>query len=209
MSNGYRIVDESNWKRSAHCAVFRNSVEPQYCVSLELDVTKFLAMMKKKGFSFTFSMIYYTSKCANAIEEFRYRFLKDEVVLYDKIDTAFTYMNQETELFKVVRVPLTEPLEEYLALARKTAEAQKEYFTGPLENDVFQFSPMPWVSYTHISHTISGKKSNATPILAWGKYYEKNGKVVLPFSVQVHHSFVDGIHIGTFIAALQRMLDEV
>lgn len=209
MSNGYRIVDESNWKRSAHCAVFRNSVEPQYCVSLELDVTKFLAMVKKKGFSFTFSMIYYTSKCANAIEEFRYRFLKDEVVLYDKIDTAFTYMNQETELFKVVRVPLTEPLEEYLALARKTAEAQKEYFTGPLENDVFQFSPMPWVSYTHISHTISGKKSNATPILAWGKYYEKNGKVVLPFSVQVHHSFVDGIHIGTFIAALQRMLDEV
>lgn len=209
MSNGYRIVDESNWKRSAHCAVFRNSVEPQYCASLELDVTKFLAMVKKKGFSFTFSMIYYTSKCANAIEEFRYRFLNDEVVLYDKIDTAFTYMNQETELFKVVRVPLTEPLEEYLALARKTAEAQKEYFTGPLENDVFQFSPMPWVSYTHISHTISGKKSNATPILAWGKYYEKNGKVVLPFSVQVHHSFVDGIHIGTFIAALQRMLDEV
>lgn len=112
-------------------------------------------------------------------------------------------------MFKVVRVPLTEPLEEYLALARKTAEAQKEYFTGPLENDVFQFSPMPWVSYTHISHTISGKKSNATPILAWGKYYEKNGQVVLPFSVQVHHSFVDGIHIGTFIAALQRMLDEV
>lgn len=93
MSNGYRIVDESNWKRSAHCAVFRNSVEPQYCVSLELDVTKFLATVKKKGFSFTFSMIYYTSKCANAIEEFRYRFLKDEVVLYDKIDTAFTYMN--------------------------------------------------------------------------------------------------------------------
>lgn len=209
MSKGYKVVDESNWKRSVHCAVFRNSVEPQYCVSLELDVTKFLTMVKKKGFSFTFSMIYYTSKCANTIEEFRYRFLKDEVVLYDKIDTAFTYMDQGTELFKVVRVPLMEPLEEYLALARKTAEAQKEYFTGPLENDVFQFSPMPWVSFTHISHTISGKKNNATPILVWGKYYEKNGKVVLPFSVQVHHSFVDGVHIGTFIEALQRMLDEV
>ncbi|MDM5124736.1 chloramphenicol acetyltransferase [Aeromonas encheleia] len=31
---------------------------------------------------------------------------------------------------------------------------------------------------------------------------------MLPFSVQVHHSFVDGIHIGRFLEKLQAALNE-
>jgi hypothetical protein len=31
------------------------------------------------------------------------------------------------------------------------------------------------------SHTDSGKKDNATPLFDWGKYYEKNDKILLPF----------------------------
>ena len=89
----------------------------------------------------------------------------------------------------------------------KIINEQKEYFTGPLGNDVFQCSPMPWVTYTHISHTNSGKKDNATHLFDWGKYYEKNGKIMIPISVQVHHSFVDGIHIGKFVNRLQTNSD--
>lgn len=154
------------------------------------------------------AMIYAVSKCANEIEEFRYRFLDGKVVLFDRIDTAFTYLNKETELFKVVNVPMCDSMEEYVSLALKTAEKQKEYFTGPLGNDVFQFSPMPWVSYTHISHTNSGKKDNATPLFDWGRFYEKDGKILLPFSVQAHHSFVDGLHIGKLYELVQKYLNE-
>ncbi len=93
-------------------------------------------------------------------------------------------------------------------MAAKTANEQKEYFTGPLGNDVFQFSPMPWVSYTHISHTNSGKKDNAMPLFDWGKYFERDGKMLLPFSVQAHHSFVDGLHIGKLADKVQRFLNE-
>ncbi len=208
MSNEFKIIDENNWKRAIHCQVFRNSIEPQYCVTFELDISKFLKMVKEKKYSFTMSLIYVVSKCANSIEEFRYRFLDGKVVLYNKIDTAFTYMNQETELFKVVNVELKDTLEEYVSLAYETARNQEEYFTGPLGNNVFQFSPMPWISYTHISHTNAGKKDNATPIFVWGKYYERDGRVLLPFSVQVHHSFVDGIHIGRLSDLLQNNLNE-
>jgi chloramphenicol O-acetyltransferase type B len=165
-------------------------------------------MVHEKKYSFTMSLIYVVSKCANEIEEFRYRFLDGKVVLFHKINTAFTYMNPDTELFKVVNVELKDSLEEYVPLAIKTARNQEEYFTGPLGNDVFQFSPMPWVSYTHISHTNSGKKENATPLFSWGKFYERDSKVILPFSVQVHHSFVDGIHIGKLSELLQTKLNE-
>ncbi len=208
MSGNYHIIDEKNWKRSVHCQVFRNCVEPQYCVSFELDITRFLNRIRKRGLSFTMSLIYLAAECANEIEEFRCRFVDGKPVLFDRIDTAFTYMDQETELFKVVRVGMKESMEEYAAAASKAGKEQKEYFTGPLGNDVFQFSPFPWIPFTHISHTVSGKKDNATPLFDWGKYYEKDGKILLPFSVQVHHSFVDGIHLGKLYASLQERLNQ-
>ena len=209
MANTYKVIDEKTWERNMHCMVFRNSVEPAFCVTFEADITNFLQHVRKQNFSFTLAFVYVVCKCANEIESFRYRFLDGNIVLFDKIDTAFTYLNKDTELFKVVNVPMHDTMKEYVELAAQTAEGQKEYFTGPLGNDVFQCSPMPWVTYTHISHTNSGKKDNATPLFDWGKYYVKDGRVMMPVSVQAHHSFVDGIHIGQFVDKLQRYIDEL
>ena len=207
MANSYKEIDEKTWERAVHCAVFRNSVEPAFCVTFEIDITDFLYRVKKEGISFTIAMVYAVCKCANEIEAFRYRFLDGKVVLFDKIDTAFTYLNKKTELFKVINVPMCDDMWEYVEIATRTANEQKEYFTGPLGNDVFQCSPMPWITYTHISHTNSGKKDNATPLFDWGKYYEKDGQIVMPVSVQAHHSFVDGIHIGKFADRLQQYMN--
>lgn len=208
MANSYRIIDEKEWKRAMHCMVFRNSIEPAFCVTFEADITRFKYMIKEQGLSFTLAMVYAICKCANKIEAFRYRFMDEQIALFDRIDTAFTYLNKDTELFKVVNVPMVDDLNEYCELALKTANEQKDYFTGPLGSDVFQCSPMPWVTYTHISHTNSGKKDNATPLFDWGKYYEKEGKLMIPISVQAHHSFVDGLHIGLFVEELQRYFSE-
>ena len=207
MADNYKIIDEKTWERAMHCMVFRNSIEPQFCVTFEADITNFKEKVKKHGLSFTMAMVYAVCKCANEIEEFRYRFLDGKIVLYDRIDTAFTYLNKSTNLFKVVNVPFIDDINEYCKLAYKTVNEQREYFNGPLGNDVFQCSPMPWVTFTHISHTNSGKKDNATPLFDWGKYYEKNGRIMIPISVQAHHSFVDGIHIGQFVDRLQGYFD--
>jgi len=209
MDGSYKVIDVTNWKRALHCQIFRNSIEPSYCVTFELDITNFLAKIRPMKYSFTMTLIFAVSKCANDIEEFRYRFVDGQIVLYDRINTAFTYMDKDTELFKVVNVEMQDTLESYVAVAAQKAINQKEYFTGPLGNDVFQFSPMPWVSYTHISHTNSGKKDNATPLFDWGKFFERDDKWILPFSVQVHHSFVDGIHIGKLADSLQNYLNRL
>ena len=208
MANTYKVIDEQTWERAMYCMIFRNSVEPAFCVTFDADITNFLQQIRKQNFSFTLAFVYAVSKCANEIEAFRYRFLDGKVVLFDHIDTAFTYLNQDKELFKVVNVPLWGSIREYVETAERTAREQKEYFTGPLGNDVVQCSPMPWIAYTHISHTNSGKKDNATPLFDWGKYYEKDGKIVMPVSVQAHHSFVDGIHVGRFAERLRKYMEK-
>ena len=66
---------------------------------------------------------------------------------------------------------------------------------------------MPWVRYTHVSHTESGKKGNATALFNWGKYFTRHGRTLLPFSIQAYHSFVDGLHVGRLVEHLQNWLD--
>ncbi|WP_292372421.1 CatA-like O-acetyltransferase [Methanosarcina sp. UBA411] len=209
MENRYQIIDLETWKRKDYCQIYRNAVQPQYCVSFELDVTKFKKHVKENNWSFTMAFIFAVTKCANEIEEFRYRFLDGEVVLYESIDTSFTYLDKETELFKVVNVPMQDTIEKFIQLATVTTENQKEHFTEPVENDVYQFSALPWITFTHISHTDFGNREKAQPIFDWGKYQEREGKFMMPFAVQVHHAFVDGIHIGKLADKLQRYLDEV
>lgn len=38
---------------------------------------------------------------------------------------------------------------------------------------------------------------------------EKRRQILMPFAVQVHHAFVDGIHIGKLADKLQKYLDEM
>jgi len=202
-----QFIDLATWDRAMHYQVFKNSVQPQYCVTFDVDITNFLAKTKKYGYSFTFSFVFAVTKCANQIEAFRCRFVDERPVIYETIHTSFTYLNRATDLFKVVNVPMQDCIEDYVALAKEIEEKQTTYFTTPMGNDIYQFSSFPWVSYTHISHTDSGKKYHATPLFDWGKFYKNNGKILMPFSVQVHHSFVDGVHIGKLAEILQFYLD--
>ena len=205
-----KFIELETWDRTMHYQVFRNSLQPQYCVTCDLDITHFLPKIKEKGYSFTFAFVYAVTKCANQIEEFRCRFVDGKPAIFETINTSFTYLKKGTELFKVVNVPMQNSMDQYVTLAKQTEENQTEFFTASaLGNDIYQFSPFPWVSYSHISHTDSGKKDNATPLFDWGKFYKKDQRILLPFSVQVHHSFVDGIHIGKLAQILQKYLDTI
>ncbi|MBP1756914.1 MAG: chloramphenicol acetyltransferase, partial [Firmicutes bacterium] len=51
MANTYQEIDETTWKRAIHCSVFRNSLEPAFCVTFELDITNFLQTVKERGYS--------------------------------------------------------------------------------------------------------------------------------------------------------------
>ena len=68
MANIYRVVDEKCWERAMHCMIFRNSIEPAFCVTFEVDITNFLQKIKKQNFSFTIAMVYAVCKCANEID---------------------------------------------------------------------------------------------------------------------------------------------
>ncbi len=58
MANTYRVIDRQGWERAMHCMVFRDCIEPAFCVIFEADITKYKQKIKQKGLSFTMAMVY-------------------------------------------------------------------------------------------------------------------------------------------------------
>jgi len=70
-----------------------------------------------------------------------------------------------------------------------------EFSEREIKDYVFVTS-IPWLDFTQIQHPVYTFKSADIPSVAWGKFRsEANGMMSMPFSVQVHHGFVDGYHI--------------
>ena len=205
----FQKIDISTWERKQHYQVYRQFANARYDITLELDVTNLVRFVKENKLSFTLTAIHTIAKCANEIDEFRMRIENDEPVIYDELSLSFTYLNKNTNLMKNVVADNDVDVFAFNQKAKDVIEMQDVYFTGALGNGIYQFSSIPWISYTHVSHTFSGNKDYAVPVFDFGKFYEKNGRMVMPFSIEVHHAFIDGYHIGLLVEKLQRTLDEM
>lgn len=181
---------------------------------MNLDVTRFLAFTREHQLSFYYSMIYAVTDVVNRIEEFRYRIREGKVVLHDKIHPSFTDMDRdpENQLFKMVTLDLNENIVTFVQETGEKSRNQKEYFDAANlsgRDDLIYITCLPWISFTHMLHTISLKRDDAVPRISWGKYYKEDDKVLLPFSVQVHHGLMDGYHVGKYLETLQAYLNGI
>lgn len=205
----FQKIDINNWERKQHYEIYRQFANARYDITLELDVTNLVRFVKKNKLSFTLTVIHTIAKCANGIDEFRMRIENDEPVIYDELSLSFTYLNKKTNLMKNVVVENDLDVFVFNQNAKDVIETQDVYFTGALGNGIYQFSAIPWISYTHVSHTFSGNKDYSVPVFDFGKFYEKNERMVMPFSIEVHHAFIDGYHIGLLVEKLQKELDKM
>jgi len=205
-----KIIDLNTWERTTHYQFFKRMDYPHYNMCVNIDITHFLKAVKEKQISFYYAMIFAATDALNGVEAFRYRIRGEQVVLHDKVHPSFTDMEKGSELFKMVTVNMEPSMEPFTLKAKKKAEEQKEYFViedFAGKDDLIYITCIPWVSFTSLSHTISFNKDDSVPRIAWGKYFTDGEKTMLPFSVQAHHSFVDGIHMGKYIDNLQNYLD--
>lgn len=205
-------IDLENWKRKEHFAFFYKMDYPQYNICMDLDVTNFLAFTKEEGLSFYYSMIYAVTRIANESENFKYRIRDGQVVLHDRVHPSFTEMDKSIsdDLFKMITVDIEDSIVEFVQAAVNVNRNQKSYFDPEKlvgRDDLIYITCIPWISFTHLSHTILLNKDDAIPRISWGKYYRNDDRILLPFSVQVHHALMDGLHVGKYIENLQNYLD--
>ena len=204
-----KTIDIETWPRAAHYQFFKRMDYPHYNICANIDITNFLKKTKSKGLPFYYSMTFAVMSVLNTMDEFKYRIRGENVVLHDVVHPAFSDMPKDSDNFKMVYTQMSETIEEFTREAKQRSQNQTASFVKQdLEgrDDLVYITSIPWVSFTNISHTISFNKDDSVPRLSWGKHFSDSGKTLMPFSVQAHHSFVDGVHMGRLFEALQEYL---
>jgi chloramphenicol O-acetyltransferase type A len=63
------------------------------------------------------------------------------------------------------------------------------------------------VQFKHFSFHSYENKNYFFPTIEAGKFYDNNGKLLMPLSITVHHATTDGWHIINFLNDLQYEMD--
>ncbi len=205
-----RPVDPESWPRREIFAFFSGISDPFYAVSFRLDVTALRRYTKERGLSFYHCMIWLCTRALGRVEAFSYALREGQLVRLESRRPSFTHLRPGSENFQIVTLPCEGSLEDFCAAAREKAEKQDFFIDFAGEGiDMIFLSCLPWLDLTALTNERDLDPDDAVPRIAWGKYVEENGRLMLGLSVEVNHRFIDGLHIGQFARELERMIAEL
>lgn len=206
-----KYINFDTWERKEHYKFFENVDKPQFNICFNLDITRFLSFVQNKNLSFYYSMIYASTYVMNEIEDFRYKIRDGKIILHDSLMPSFTDMGHKENLFKIVSMPLEDNIIDFSNKAKDFSINQKEYFPKIKEDQdkLIYFSCIPWISFTSITNELVMNKEDSIPRISFGKYFNQNDKILLPYSIQVNHMLLDGVHVGEYVEMLQKFIDQI
>lgn len=207
-----KIIEIDTWKRKEHFEFFKNLDEPFFGIVTEVDCTNAYQYTKNLNISFFAFYLHKSLIAVNQIDEFKYRIKNGDVVVFDKIDASPTIGREDgTFAFSFVKYNLEFDLFNFSLL--KEIEVVKHSKGLRAENDaeridVIHYSSIPWIKFTGLTHARNFKYQDSCPKITFGKTYYDNNKLKMPVSINAHHGFIDGLHVGYFLELYQKLLNE-
>lgn len=202
--------DIEHWNRKHTYHFFKTYDDPFFNICTHVDAANLHALCKKNGFSFHLSLLFFILKTVNETIEFRLRLLDGNVVLFDTIHCGSTVLHEDNT-FTFCYFPFTATVKEFNDEGKKILNdhlQKKELHPRSHDLDLIYSSSIPWTSFTSITHARNLKTGESIPKFAFGKYFQQDGKLLLPVSIEVNHALMDGYHVGKFLADLQHSFDQ-
>lgn len=197
------------WNRKEHFLFFKQMEEPFFGLTTTIDCTKAYAKAKELNVSFFTYYLHKTLVAVNAIENFRYRIVDEDIYIYDQIDASATIM-REDNTFGFSMIEYSPDLSAFAQITA-TEIARIQTTTGLITRDfdinLIHFSSVPWVNFTSLSHGRSFTFPDSCPKISFGKMMESNDRKTMAMSIHVHHGLADGFHVGQFLEVFEREMD--
>ena len=184
----FQKIDFQTWERAKEFRFFMNDLRNVISITVDLDVTNFLRRVKTCGQKFYPSMLWAVSRVVNAHEEFRVgRNAEGEYGIYDFVSPYYAQFYRQED-------------------AVRYRDLRGFDFAAP--PNVFDVSCLPWAHYRAFDVHVFDAGDYLAPVITWGKFEEHGGKMILPFSFNIHHAVADGFHACRFLNELQELLDQ-
>jgi len=210
----YQIIDTNHWARSEYLKFFKDMSHPWYNICTDLDVTALYQYCKTNKQRFFHAYLYLMQQAINQCKPMRYRLVNDSVRLYEKLSISIAILADDDSI-RFCDLPY-EPLFSSFSKAAISAEIKvkqtpfilDQFIGQEMRHDTIHMTVLPWINFTSMSHARDTKNPDSIPKIALGKLTEINCRWRMPLSIEVHHSMMDGLHVGKFIATLQQLFNQ-
>lgn len=181
-----------------------DSVVCSYALTMDIDITN---IQHEKIYP---TMLWLLTDTVNAYEEFRTHLSPDGVGIFDSMNPSYTIFNEKNKNFSVIWTEFSPDYNEFL---KRYMDDIAKYNNSTLfspkaekPDNTFDVSMLPWISFSSFNLNIYGDGKYLLPIFTMGKIYEREGKSIIPLSIQIHHAVCDGYHVSKFISTLQNKI---
>lgn len=219
-SNTRTIINLNTWERAKSYEFYKNFINPQVCITAEVECTAAYEDCKENKRSFFRKYVYAILRSVNDIKELKYRIeVKDgeeQVVLYDKISLLTPVKINSSGEFTTIKVPYHLTFEKFNAVMDEIMDGVDKEVSEPYYQeeesdkrgfcDVVLVSALPDLHFTSISPTQSCSHGSRKPIINVGKAVMKEGKMMMPIAIAFHHGLCDGFHISNFFSKVEEYL---
>jgi len=209
----YEKLKLETWTRFEHYKFYQNADQPWFNICCNINVSKLHAYCKKNKQSFFHAYMYLTQLAVNFSEPFKYRIVDDDVRIYHDIAISFA-VTGEDEMLRFCELSYLFPFSEFTRHAKSMEKLVKgkpfsaiNPSVNSIRQDVIHMSVLPWFDFTSFSNARLTNTLNSIPKIVFGKCNEKEGELLMPLSVEVHHGMMDGLHVSRFVEKLQAMFD--
>ena len=188
----FRIIDKDTWKRKPYFNHYFNQILCTYSITVNIDISEIIAFKNKNNTKLYPLLIYILTKAVNNHEEFRTAINdKGELGVWDTLLPCYTVFHEENETFSNLWTEWNDNL------------------MPDTPANTFPISSLPWTTFTGFNLNIFADGSYLLPIFTYGKYFQQDGRYLIPLSVQVHHAVCDGFHVSRFINEIQQICNDI
>jgi len=201
-------LDLATWPRRQLYDFFINYTQPYFNVCVRLEVTNLIALARERKIKFSLAIHYFGLRLANELEPFRYRLRGGGVFVYDVIDGGTTVL-LPNETFAYAYFGYKRDFQQFIEEMGSAVDEIRNG-TGELKptkrDDVIYHTTLPWITFTSFAHARTPGRGESIPRFVFGKYVEEQGRLLMPFSVEVHHALMDGIDVGRYLNNFEQAL---
>lgn len=201
------IIDINTWERKENYEFFLGFQNPTISITSEVECAGAKARAKAADESFFLHYLYAVLRAVNEIPEFRFRIdAEGRVVYFDHVDMLTPIKVKENGRFFTIRLPWNTDFQTFYTTAKAIINDidpngnpyDMEKVGGKDLLDVILLSATPDLYFTSLTCTQEHRHGSNYPLMNAGKAILKEGKLVMPIAMTIHHGFIDGHHLSLF-----------
>lgn len=206
-------IDLQTWPRGQVFYYFSKMAPTGYSMTVDLDVTKMRISLKKANLKFFPAYLWLVTKTLNMQQEFKIAEKDGQIGYYDTLTPLYATFHDDDKTFSLMWTEYDDDFRAFYNAYMKNKERYSDNHGILVQTNqippanAYTVSCVPWISFQHFAVHTYENKAYYFPSIEAGKFYEKDGKIMLPLSITCHHAATDGYHVSCFLEALQSEMD--